>query len=113
MKQDVKLFIHLSLRGAKRRSNPEKERWCTGLLRYARNDVEKMDCHDFSYSSVIARSEATKQSRERKRACTGLLCYARNDREQMDCHDFSYSSVIVGLDPTIFVSYLTIKQIVL
>ena len=33
-----KNLIHLSLRGAKRRSNPEKERWYTGLLRYARND---------------------------------------------------------------------------
>ena len=31
----------LSLRGAKRRSNPEKERACTGLLRYARNDDGK------------------------------------------------------------------------
>ena len=33
-----KNLIHLSLRGAKRRSNPEKERWYTGLLRFARND---------------------------------------------------------------------------
>ena len=41
------LLILLSLRGAKRRSNPERERGYTGLLRYARNDVEKMDCHDF------------------------------------------------------------------
>ena len=32
------LAILLSLRGAKRRSNPEKKRWYTGLLRYARND---------------------------------------------------------------------------
>ena len=37
-----------------------------------------------SYSSVIARSEATKQSREGT-WYTGLLRYARNDREQMDC----------------------------
>jgi len=32
------LAILLSLRGAKRRSNPEKERACTRLLRYARNE---------------------------------------------------------------------------
>ena len=52
-----------------------------------------------SYSSVIARSEATKQSREgtlvhwiaslrsQWQGATGLLRYARNDREQMDCYD--------------------------
>ena len=37
------LAILLSLRGAKRRSNPEKERACTGLLRYARNDELEQD----------------------------------------------------------------------
>jgi len=33
-----KKVISPSLRGAKRRSNPEKKRACTGLLRYARNE---------------------------------------------------------------------------
>ena len=44
----------------------------------ARNDGE------FTDSSVIARSEATKQSRKRKRAYTGLLRYARNDELEQD-----------------------------
>ena len=39
-----KNLIHLSLRGAKRRSNPEKERWYTGLLRFARNESHATAC---------------------------------------------------------------------
>ena len=63
VKQDVKLFIHLSLRGAKRRSNPERECWYTGLLRYARNESYAMRTYQV------------------------LLCKTcGNDREKMDCH---------------------------
>ena len=68
------LPIYLSLRGAKRRSNPEKENVhpldCFATL---------YNCEEFTDSSVIARSKATKQSRKRNRASTGLLRYARND----------------------------------